>query len=106
MADLVLPISARDETALRHLAQKYRRILAGGQADVRDLCFNAGARREHLPLPAPTVPRHEVIDELHAAVVDAVPPLHDGPWARATLEVCLALLRSAREARDVDLPAG
>ena len=63
-------------------------------------------RREHLPLPAPTVPRHEVIDELHAAVVDAVPPLHDGPWARATLEVCLALLRSAREARDVDLPAG
>lgn len=63
-------------------------------------------RREHLPLPAPAVPRHEVIDELHAAVVDAVPPLHDGPWARATLEVCLALLRSAREARDVELPAG
>ena len=61
-------------------------------------------RREHRTLPAPAVPRFEVIDELHAAVVGGVPPLHDGPWARATLEVCLALLRSAGERRDVELP--
>jgi phthalate 4,5-cis-dihydrodiol dehydrogenase len=63
-------------------------------------------RREHLPLPAPPLPRYEVIDELHAAVADGVKPLHDGLWARATLEVCLALLRSAREGRDIDLRAG
>ena len=25
------------------------------------------------------------------------PPLHDGAWAMATLEVCLAILQSARE---------
>jgi phthalate 4,5-cis-dihydrodiol dehydrogenase len=49
------------------------------------------------------VPRFEVIDEFFAALRDGVPPLHDGPWARATLEVCLALLRSAREQRDVEL---
>jgi len=55
------------------------------------------------PLPPPDVPRGEVIDEFYAAVVDGKPPLHDGAWARATLEVCLAMLQSAREGRDVPL---
>lgn len=59
--------------------------------------------RERRPLPPVTVPRAEVIDELHAAVVQGVRPLHDGPWARATLEVCRALLQSAQEQRDVVL---
>jgi phthalate 4,5-cis-dihydrodiol dehydrogenase len=55
------------------------------------------------PLPPPAVPRAEVIDELYAAVVDNKPPLHDGAWAMATLEVCLAMLQSAREGRDIAL---
>jgi len=55
------------------------------------------------PLPPPAVPRSGVIDELYAAVVDGKPPLHDGAWAMATLEVCLAMLDSAREQRDVAL---
>jgi phthalate 4,5-cis-dihydrodiol dehydrogenase len=44
-----------------------------------------------------------VIDELYAAVVDGKAPLHDGAWAMATLEVCLAMLQSAREGWDVAL---
>ncbi len=60
-------------------------------------------RGEVHPLDPPAVPRFEVIDELHAAIVDERPPLHDGAWARATLEICLALLQSAREQRDVTL---
>ena len=63
------------------------------------------AQREHLALPTPPLPRYEVIDELHAALVGGARPLHDGAWARSTLEVCLALLRSAREDRDIDLRA-
>jgi phthalate 4,5-cis-dihydrodiol dehydrogenase len=55
------------------------------------------------PLPPPAVPRSGVIDELYAAVVDGKPPLHDGAWAMATLEVCLAMLDSAREHRDIVL---
>ncbi|MCW5685544.1 MAG: Gfo/Idh/MocA family oxidoreductase [Pseudolabrys sp.] len=55
------------------------------------------------PMAVPDIPRAEVIDELHAAVIDGKPPLHDGTWARATLEVCLAILRSAREKCDVTL---
>lgn len=64
----------------------------------------ADEERTQRRLPAPAVPRYEVIDELHAALVNGVPPLHDGLWARSTLEVCLALLQSAREEREIDLP--
>jgi phthalate 4,5-cis-dihydrodiol dehydrogenase len=55
------------------------------------------------PLPPPLVPRGEVIDELHDAVLCNKPPLHDGAWAVATLEVCLALLASSRDGRDIAL---
>ena len=47
-------------------------------------------------VPAPLIPRSEVIDELIAAVVHNVPPLHSGAWARATTEVCLQMLASSR----------
>lgn len=62
---------------------------------------DSGARLDALPLPS--VPRAEVIDELYGAVVDGRPPLHDGDWATATLEVCLAMLQSAREGREIAL---
>jgi phthalate 4,5-cis-dihydrodiol dehydrogenase len=55
------------------------------------------------PLPPPSVPRAEVIDELYAAVINNKRPLHDGAWAMATLEVCLAMLASSRAGRDVAL---
>ena len=54
-------------------------------------------------LAKPVVPRGEVIDELYDAVVRGIPPLHSGEWARATLEVCLAILESSRSGRDVRL---
>ncbi|MFM0522911.1 MULTISPECIES: Gfo/Idh/MocA family protein [Caballeronia] len=58
-------------------------------------------RRERIELDAPEVPRAEVIDELMAAVHSDTAPLHDGVWARGTLEICLAMLRSSAEQRDV-----
>lgn len=51
--------------------------------------------RRFEPLPSPSVPRSEVIDELVDVVVHHRPALHSGAWARATTEVCLALLASA-----------
>jgi phthalate 4,5-cis-dihydrodiol dehydrogenase len=62
---------------------------------------NGNARLD--PLAPPVVPRGEVIDELFAAVVEGKAPLHDGAQAMATLEVCLAILESSREARDITL---
>jgi phthalate 4,5-cis-dihydrodiol dehydrogenase len=57
----------------------------------------ADTRRSFEPLPAPRIPRSEVIDELIDTVVLGKAPVHDGAWARATTEVCLAILTSARE---------
>jgi phthalate 4,5-cis-dihydrodiol dehydrogenase len=54
-------------------------------------------------LAPPAVPRAEVIDELYRTVVHGQAPLHDGAWAMATLEVVLAILRSASERREVTL---
>jgi phthalate 4,5-cis-dihydrodiol dehydrogenase len=82
-------------------------IVSCDRADLRPLpngvmiYQNNASRLE--PLTPPAVPRAEVIDELYDAIVYGRAPLHDGAWARATLEVCLAMLRSAREGGDVAL---
>jgi phthalate 4,5-cis-dihydrodiol dehydrogenase len=55
------------------------------------------------PLPAPAIPRAEVVDELYAAIVHGRAPLHDGRWAMATLEVCLAILASAERGAEIVL---
>jgi phthalate 4,5-cis-dihydrodiol dehydrogenase len=61
-------------------------------------------QEKHLePLAPPTVQRAEVVDELYAAVVEGKPPLHDGEWALATTEACLAILQSAKEQKEIAL---
>jgi phthalate 4,5-cis-dihydrodiol dehydrogenase len=62
---------------------------------------DAEARLESLEKPR--IPRVEVIDELCDAIVHGRSGVHDGRWAMATLEVCLAVLRSAREQREITL---
>jgi phthalate 4,5-cis-dihydrodiol dehydrogenase len=64
--------------------------------------YGSDGQREEM-LPRPAVPRAEVIDELYGAVFRGEKPLHGGEWGCATLEVCLAILRSAREGREVTL---
>jgi phthalate 4,5-cis-dihydrodiol dehydrogenase len=53
-------------------------------------------RRSFDPLVLSRPPRAELIDELYAAVVCDTLPVHGGAWSRATTEVCLAILESAR----------
>lgn len=57
--------------------------------------ISADTQRRFEALPDPAVPRSEVIDELVDVLVHDRPALHSGAWARATTEVCLALLASA-----------
>ena len=52
-------------------------------------------------VPPPEVPRVEVIDELYGAVVEGLAPLHSGESAMATLQVCLAMLESSRQGKEV-----
>lgn len=54
-------------------------------------------------LAPPIIPRVEVIDELYDAVVHDRKPIHSGEWSMATIEACLALLRSAREDLEISL---
>jgi phthalate 4,5-cis-dihydrodiol dehydrogenase len=61
------------------------------------------AERRLEAVPLRDAPRAEVIDELYAAIVDGAKPVHDGAWAMGTIEVCLAMLRSARTGKDVKL---
>ncbi len=98
------PAATEAPTAHQHFGPI---IVSCERADLRPLpdaiWVYADADRMRHALPPPPVPRAEVIDELVGAVVDGQPPRHDGHWARATLEVCLAMLQSARERRDVAL---
>jgi phthalate 4,5-cis-dihydrodiol dehydrogenase len=54
-------------------------------------------------LPPPKIPRAEVVDELYAAATSGAEPLHSGEWGLATLEICLAILESARSGREIEL---
>ena len=51
----------------------------------------------------PALPRAQVLDEFCAAVASGKPSLHRGEWGLATLEVCLAMLASSRDGREVTL---
>jgi len=61
------------------------------------------AERRFEAMPKPAIPRAAVLDELCAAALDGKRPFHDGAWGMATLEVCLAILRSSREGREIAL---
>jgi phthalate 4,5-cis-dihydrodiol dehydrogenase len=82
-------------------------VVSCERADLRPLpngvMIYADAEAKLDPLPPPRIPRVEVIDELCDAVSGGKPTLHDGRWGMATLEVCLAMLASAREHRDIAL---
>lgn len=54
-------------------------------------------------LPPPRVPRGEVIDALCDAVFENRAPVQSGAWGLATMEICLAMLQSAREGREIAL---
>jgi len=47
--------------------------------------------------------RGAVIDEVYYAVTEGRPVVHDGRWAKATMEVCFAMLESAQTRREVIL---
>ena len=62
-----------------------------------------GAREVELPLwdDARAQGLQSELEELHAAVTEDRPILHDGRWGAANVEVCDAIIRSSRERREV-----
>jgi phthalate 4,5-cis-dihydrodiol dehydrogenase len=82
-------------------------IVSCEQADLRPMADGiwvyGNQVKEFRPLPAPAAPRLEVMDEMCAALWQGEPPLHDGRWAKATLEICLAMLNSEQQGTDIAL---
>jgi phthalate 4,5-cis-dihydrodiol dehydrogenase len=62
--------------------------------------YGESARRE-IALPPGKRGREAEVEELYDAVVKGRPAFHDGRWGAATLEVCLAMLDSARERKEI-----
>jgi phthalate 4,5-cis-dihydrodiol dehydrogenase len=82
-------------------------VVSCERADLRPLPHGVmvyGDETRHLEeVSPPTIPRAEVIDELYDAVKLGTPPLHSGEWGLATLEICLAILESAKTGREMAL---
>lgn len=53
------------------------------------------AQRRFIAIEPPTIPRKEVMDELHDAIVNDAANPHNAEWGRASLEVALGMLESA-----------
>jgi len=56
-----------------------------------------------VPLPEGGASRRGELEELYNAVVLNKPVRHTGQWGMATLEVCLAIMQSGRERREIKL---
>jgi predicted dehydrogenase len=56
-----------------------------------------------VPCPEWRGPLAVELEEFHKAVAGDTAMPHDGRWGKATLEVCLALLQSSREKREIQL---
>ncbi|HEY7061597.1 MAG TPA: Gfo/Idh/MocA family oxidoreductase [Chloroflexota bacterium] len=56
-----------------------------------------------MPVVGRSASRNSELQELYDAVTQDRPVYHDGRWGMATLEVCLAIMQSARERREIML---
>jgi phthalate 4,5-cis-dihydrodiol dehydrogenase len=62
-----------------------------------------GLREIAIPQKPGMSGRREVLDDMRAAILHGRKPVHDGRWGKATLEVALAILRSAQEGHEIAL---
>ncbi len=98
----------RSSTAAERHHQHFGLVVASCEhADLRPTAKGihvyADEERRFEPLARPRLYRDEVVDELHGAVVEGGPVVHSGEWGMATMEVCLAMLQSHAEGREIAL---
>jgi hypothetical protein len=61
------------------------------------------AGRHEISIPPGTHGREAEMRELYEGVVNDRPVFHDGRWGEATLEVCLAILESSAQHREIPM---
>jgi phthalate 4,5-cis-dihydrodiol dehydrogenase len=67
-------------------------VLVYGEAGKRELALPDGGKYSG---------RHAVLDDMRDAILSGRKPLHDARWGKATVEVALAIQRSARERGEI-----
>lgn len=66
------------------------------------LIYDDNGMREEVVSPGPGLPgRTRTLDELYGAATAGVEPLHGATWSKATLEVLLAIHKSARDREEI-----
>lgn len=82
-------------------------LISCEKGDIRQsadgLTIYAENEKREIPLPTDETGRDAVVRELYEAIVHDRPPLHSGRWGKANLEVCLAVLESARLRQEIRL---
>ena len=82
-------------------------LVSGERGDIRQTRKGLRVYGDEGPrdIPAPAKPngRDLLLREANTAIVDGDSPAHDGRWGLANLEVCLAILESARRHEEVSL---
>jgi phthalate 4,5-cis-dihydrodiol dehydrogenase len=82
-------------------------IVSCEKGDIRQhpegLLVYGGEEKYVVDLPKNETGRDAVIDELYQSVVNNKPPIHDGRWAKANLELCVKALQSSKERKEVFL---
>ncbi len=91
--DMGLAIASLDRADVR---QSRHGLYIHGDEGKRDITIGGGVETG-------VVQRRAELEELYAAVVGGKPLWHDGRWGMATLEVCLAMMQSAQERREIML---
>lgn len=91
----------------RDLQQPYfgLTLVSGERGDIRQtpegLMVYGEEGVEHVQLPREVNGRDKVVEEFYDAVIHGKRPVHDGRWGLANLEVCLAVLESSREKKEI-----
>jgi phthalate 4,5-cis-dihydrodiol dehydrogenase len=67
------------------------------------LTIYAAEEKREIPLPTDETGRDAVVRELYEAIIHNRQPLHNGRWGKANLEVCLAVVDSARARQEIHL---
>lgn len=60
-----------------------------------------GTEEREIPLDGMTRGRTAELDELYGALAEDKPLVHSGRWSKASIEACLAILRSSEERREI-----
>jgi phthalate 4,5-cis-dihydrodiol dehydrogenase len=75
----------------------------GDMRQSADGIYVYGDEKIEIPIGKALVGRQAEVLELYEAVMHGRPVFHDGRWGEATLEVCLAILQSTAERREIQM---